>query len=65
MAGKTILDLITRPVAKRIILHAGSMIIGSLVTLMVQNGWLDAVGAQALADLFTNLLNSGVDQVLQ
>lgn len=57
MADKTLLDVISRPLVRRLIVYGGSAIIGAIVTTAHQHGWLDAVGAKQLGDALNAMLS--------
>jgi len=57
--SNTILDAVTRPLVKKIAVYVMSAIAGAAITVAVQNGWLDAAGAETARHLFEQLINAG------
>jgi len=63
MAGKTLLDVITRPLAKKLALHAATALVSGIITILIERGWIDPATAGSLSDamreVLVNIVNVG------
>jgi hypothetical protein len=61
MANKTLLDLITKPVVRRLVLHLGTALVSSILTMAVNQGWIDQATTSVLSDALITLVTNLAD----